>query len=205
MKKEVSQLEYLSHRKKSYNIKYSMFLELIKNFRKRTNVLELFAGVGIASGLIHDILNPKYHKVYEINPDCYNSLLKKQMKIPLIAVNETAFNEDNYTLFDYIIIDPNSFTIKNYLDYKKIFKKISEQNKNSELIVTETGIFNTRFTGKTPKQHYEELNKELNKLGFYIKTALYKNNFGMLHLVQKPIELKIQYWDKEDENWKKYI
>ena len=203
MKNSDSQLSYLSKRNKNYNKKYSILQTIIdKDIKTNSKILELFGGVGITTYLLQKYANPIYHKIFEIDEECYKLLKQNFDNCEILKSDSDIFIEEDYNVYNYIFHD-RSFTPKKISELSKFI------NFKGKIILTDTGIFNLKFNkNRSIFDYFNELNIKLLEFGFYINKAFFTFEFSILIISKTKTKIEIIDCNNDkfnNDEWKRYV
>ena len=180
---------------KTTNIKYEATRLFIKeNLKEGDNILELFGGVGITTGIILDTIKPNNHSVVEIANDSFLELQRKYGAID----NVKLYNTDAFTFnwlehgfnFNWVLID-STFKMSIKRNFDSMFELLKQDRSN--VFFTESEIFKLLFIKQ--ENRYEERIKHFNKLiamfksyNLNTKKIYYCSSNSYLVLVREPVE-----------------
>jgi len=208
VKLEDSQCGYIDKRNVTYNQKYSILDYIFNEWKSSTNVIELFGGIGITSYFIRKHITPKLHTILEIHDDCIKELKARYPKLDIRK--QSAFDFDEYSNYDYVLIDAGEFSQSKF--YIKRFNTIFDKlkNYNPDMVVTDLGFWKFSFVKKekwdveVPK-YFEAYQKLFKQYNFFIKKAYYTHDFSILYLTKLPVEIDIKKWDKTTHEWRNVL
>jgi hypothetical protein len=147
---DLSYYEYLNGRWKETGKNVMAIAWLLRNFPQGLKIIEPFGGCGVFSVAIQEIMKPSYHRIGELDGDCYKQLTHVMSRYPSAAV----FNDDAHQTLgtiagDIYVCDFPFFTlIKHETGYwVEEMKRIVAQRPRA-ILITDGASCRYHFTAK---------------------------------------------------------
>lgn len=163
-------------------------------------VVEPFGGLGIASVIIQNMLQPRFHLVMEIDEDCMRQLRFAMEEFPEVHVYEgDAKNTMLEAEAELFVLDFASYTIRTYADWKTQWEAIMAQrpravtwfDSSANYLHLHRERYSTLFGQQVVnKEDYAYAMSQFmfKNHGYSITHAAYEPHAGMVYYLGQPVE-----------------